>query len=46
MSFTWDCNEMVGMKKAWQRYDLEILGTWMVYDEMKWVGPETWKELA
>jgi len=22
---------------------MEILYAWMVYDELKWVGPETWK---
>jgi len=25
---------------------VEILLAWMVYDELKWVGPETWKALA
>jgi len=44
--FSMSFNEMVGIKEAWQWDELEILYAWMIYDELKWVGPRTWKALA
>jgi len=42
------CDEhgMIGYESGMIMRWIEILHTWMEYEELEWVWPGTWKELA